>query len=57
MIENKDTLKYIEIYFYSIKNSLPANSVFTSAYKYNNQTNHNQNNLTNLNSGTNRPNL
>ena len=41
MIENKDTLKYIEIYFYSIKNILPANSVFTSAYKYNNQTNHN----------------
>ena len=40
MIENKDTLKYIEIYFYSIKNSLPANSIFTSAYKYN-QSNHN----------------
>jgi len=43
MIENKDTLKYIENYFYSIKNSLPANSVFTSAYKYN-QYNHNTDN-------------
>ena len=40
MIENKDTLKYIENYFYSIKNSLQHNSKFDCAYKYN-QSNHN----------------
>jgi hypothetical protein len=42
MIENQDTLKYIKEYFNSIKNSLPHNSNFECAYKYNNQTNHNK---------------
>jgi hypothetical protein len=41
MIENQDTIKYIKEYFNSIKNSLPYNCKFDSAYKYNNQTNHN----------------
>ena len=35
MIENKDTLKYIENYFYSIRDSLPHNPKFDCAYKYN----------------------
>lgn len=34
MINNKETLDYIENYFNSIKNNLPTNSVFKSAYKY-----------------------
>ena len=41
MINNKETLNYIENYFNSIKNNLPTNSVFKSAYKYNAKTNHN----------------
>lgn len=41
MIENQDTIKYIKEYFNSIKNSLPHNCKFDTAYKYNNQTNHN----------------
>ncbi len=41
MINNKETLNYIENYFNSIKNNLPTNSVFVSAYKYNAKTNHN----------------
>lgn len=41
MINNKETLDYIENYFNSIKNNLPTNSVFVSAYKYNAKTNHN----------------
>ena len=52
MIENKDTLKYIENYFHSIKNILPHNCKFDCAYKYN-QSNQNTdeeplNNLDNI---------
>lgn len=39
MIKNEETLKYILDYFNNIKNNLPTNSVFKYAYKYNKDSN------------------